>query len=489
MNILLIYPVPPRQHWPSGAMRSTWVPSGLASIGRTLLRDGHQVRIHMREEQLVKLQFDWDAAWARLRDELTAFQPDLVGISVLTPSVCEMREIALLTRLTCKPGTLVVAGGVHPTALPEETLRNCPELDIIAIGEGESAMAGLAAGTPRAEIPGIVYRDGDHLCATGRPLVEQHLDRLGLPAYELFDMSYYTERKPWMIRWLSLRGINLRTSRGCTNACRFCAGYRVSGVGVRYHSVDYVIDNIWKVVRDYGIEAVHFEDDTIGGDPHRLQSLCAALRREGLDRLKWDCCLRVDQAEPELLAEMKAAGCIQIEYGIESGSDAALKRLNKNSSVSANYRAIRETQKAGMRAFADIMFGLPEETPSEFRATANFIRKARPDIISASCLCPLPGTPLFNELPAEKRAKLDYGELAYMEEPGLKLNITAMSDRTLRRNYTHVKRHLLRPRMLWEFLRDLPEEERELKASMSRLYRRFCRRHPISALRLPRGPR
>lgn len=488
MKVFLIYPVPPRKYWPVGIMYSTWVPSGLASIGRTLLREGHQVKVHMREEQLVKLAFDWDGTWERLREELRAFRPDLVGISVLTPSVVEMQQLARLVRETCPPDTRVIAGGVHPTALPEETLENCAELDAVVLGEGERPLAALAAGESPAEIPGLFFRDGDGLKSTYSAPPEQDLDSLGFPAYELFDMAYYTARKPWMIRWLPLSALNLRTSRGCTNACRFCAGYRVSGVGVRYHSVEHVVENVRRAVRDYGIEAIHFEDDTMGGDPDRLQRLCAAFRREGLNRLKWDCCLRVDQAEPELLAEMKAAGCIQVEYGIESGSDAALKRLNKNASVAANERAVRETHKAGLRVMANIMFGLPQETAPEFAATVAFIRKTRPDIVAASCLSALPGTPLFNSLPADKRALVDYGELAYHEEPGLKLNITAMSDREFRKKFAHVRRHLLKPRLLWEFLRDLPEEDREARAVVAANYRRFCRHHPISAMRLPREP-
>ena len=99
--------------------------------------------------------------------------------------------------------------------------------------------------------------------------------------------------------------------------------------GVRFHSIDHVVDQVRRVVEEFGVEAVHFEDDSIGADPNRLVLLCEALRNAGLNRIRWDCCLRVDQASRELLNEMKAAGCIMVEYGIETGSESMLSAIGK----------------------------------------------------------------------------------------------------------------------------------------------------------------
>ena len=92
---------------------------------------------------------------------------------------------------------------------------------------------------------------------------------------------------------------------------------------------------------------------------------------------------------------MKAAGCIQIEYGFESGSTESLRRLGKQTDIELNRRAVELTRRAGLRIFADIMVGLPGETVADFEATVKFLRWARPEIISAARLCPLPGTPIY----------------------------------------------------------------------------------------------
>lgn len=485
MKILLIQPVPPRQYWPVGMFRSQWVPSGIASIARTLLRDGHDVRLHVREQHLVQRQMDWPAADEALAAELKSFHPDAVGLSVVTPALVEAGAIAQLAKNLCGASTLVVAGGPHPTAMPEETLAECPAIDAVSVGEGERAWAQIARGGLGPDVAGLVLRRdaGPPLHTPPSPPVHD-LDSLGLPAYELLDMSYYTSPGPWMIRWLPLRATNIRTSRGCTNRCRFCAGHLVNGVGVRTHSIEHVIEQM-RLVRDtYGVEAIHFEDDTLGADPDRLSRLCAAIRRAGLDTLQWDTALRVDQARPDLLKEMKASGCIQVEYGFESGSDATLARLGKHASVDANRRAVEATRAAGLRVYADIMVALPGETAQDFHATMDFIRWARPEVLSAAVLCPLPGTPLYHGLPDEARRSIQWGEYAYMGELGLRLNLTAMSERKLRALHRRFVRYIDRPWMWWSLLRDGSfGDQAQRHRVRQRLFRHFLK-HPIESLRL-----
>jgi len=200
------------------------------------------------------------------------------------------------------------------------------------------------------------------------------------------------------------------------------------GRGVRFHSVDYVIEQVLRVVERYGIQAIHFEDDSLGADRARLLELCEAMRRRGLHkRIVWDACLRVDQVDGEQLAQMKSAGCIQVEYGFESGSDAVLRRLGKNATVEQNRRAVRLSREEGLRVYADIMVGLPGETEADMRATMQFMRWARPEVLSVSRLCPLPGTPVYAKLPEEAREGIDWGEYSY-DQIAERFNLTAMPD-------------------------------------------------------------
>ena len=486
MRILLLYPAPPKSHWPIGRFRSRWVPTGIAYLGAVLRRAGHEVRVHIREEQLMKNGFDWDDANARLQSLIEDFRPEMLGMSLTTPGVPETAWVSRIAREICGQSVVLVAGGPHPTAVPELMLGDCPELDAVVIGEGEQTIVELAEKGVSPDVAGLGFREDGSILRTAVRNPPGDLDALGPPAYELFDMEFYSSPTRWMIRWLPLAVTNIRTSRGCTNRCRFCAGHLIAGLGVRYHSIDFVIDQIRHVVDKYGVGAIHFEDDSLGADRARLLALCDALRTNGLDRrIKWDCCLRVDQTDRELLGAMKSAGCIQVEYGFETGSEDSLKRLGKNVTAEMNRRAVTLTRQAHLRIFADIMVGLPEETEEDFKATLSFVRWARPEIISAVKLSPLPGTGIYNDLDERTRNSLRWEDFSYFDPPGFDLNLTAMSDRKFNKMYRHFRKYFVRPQLIWALLRDTPRDWRQRRRELMWKLVKFCLRHPIRAIRAP----
>lgn len=485
MKALLVYAAPDRDYWPTGGFRSQWVPTGLAYLARALLAGGHDVRVHVREEQLRKNHFNWPDADGRLRSILAEFRPQLVGISTLTPMVKDTAAIARWAKEICGRDVITVAGGAHPTTLPDATLDECPHLDAVVLGEGEATIAELADRGPCDDVAGIVFRrDGQYIRTPPRqPCAD--LDSLGPPAYELFDMDFYTRPSIYLVRFLPLAATNIRTSRGCTNRCAFCAGHVVAGLGVRTHSLDYVMDQLSRAVTEFGVEAIHFEDDTIGADRGRLIELCERLGRAGLARkLKWDCCLRVNQADEELLATMRSAGCVQVEYGFECGSDDGLASIGKHVSMEMNRRAVAITRQAGIRVFADIMFGLPGETPQQFKATVDFIRWARPEILSAGRLYPLPGSAVFDSLDPDVKQRIVWGQYAYFDLPGPSINLTAMPDEQFERLYRRFLKYTLRPQLTWSLLRDMPRGDRRRRALWRKLAK-FVVQHPIRAARVP----
>jgi anaerobic magnesium-protoporphyrin IX monomethyl ester cyclase len=486
MKILLVYSVPPARCWPQGLFRSRWVPSGIAYVGRALIRAGHEVRAYMSEEQLMRLGLDRRAAERRFRELLAEFRPEVIGFSATTASVTESARMAGVAKEVVGSQALTVIGGPHCSALPERTLAESPAVDVVVVGEGEATLVELLERGPRGDVAGIGYREDGSVTVTAPRPMHEDLDGLGSPAYELFDMAHYTAADRWMIRWLKLRATNVRTSRGCPNRCRFCAGHVTSGVGVRCRSIAFVVDEVTRVVRRYGVEAIRFEDDTLGADRARLLELCEAMRRRDLHRcLVWECCLRVDQPDAELLASMKSAGCIQVEYGFESGSDACLVRLGKNTTGDLNRRAVRLTREAGLRIFADIMVGLPGETAADFDATVRFLRWARPEVISAARLAPLPGTPIYDGLPEDVKRSLDWAGYSYLDYPGFDVNLTAMSDDEFRRRYHDFLKYFVRPALVRELLRDTPVEDRGVRRQLRAKARAFALKHPVRACRLP----
>jgi anaerobic magnesium-protoporphyrin IX monomethyl ester cyclase len=486
MRVLLVYPAPPSADWPRGIFRSQWVPTGIACIGGLLRRGGHAVKVFVTEEQLVRNGLDWAATRAALQNLLREFRPDMVGLSLVTPGVAEGRWIAQQAKEICGSRTLVAAGGPHATALPEELLTAAPEIDLAVVGEGELTMVDLATGGPGPSVNGVVFRDNGQVVRTPpRPPV-QDLDSIGPPDYDLFNMDYYVAPGRWMIHWLPLSATNIRTARGCTNRCQFCGGHLVSGVGVRFHSLGYVIEQMKEVRRRFNVEAVHFEDDTMGADRARLLELCERIRSADLHRqLKWDACLRVDQADAELLGQMKSAGCIQIEYGFESGSTDALRRLGKQTTADMNRRAVALTRQTGLRIFADIMLGLPGETRQDLDQTIKFLRWARPEVIIAGRLVPLPGTALYQSLDERVRQELDWGGYAYFQKPGRPVNFTAMEDARFDKAFREFLKYTVRPQTRWSFLRDTPAGDRAVRRDLWWKLASFAIRHPLRALRVP----
>ncbi|MFW6065381.1 MAG: B12-binding domain-containing radical SAM protein [Planctomycetota bacterium] len=482
MRSLLISLTPPASAWPKGDFRCHWVPTGLAYLATALRRAGSDVRIVHREQQLTNLGFDFPQADADLRQTVRNYRPDMVGFSSNSASVGELDRLSRLCRGELGESAVLLAGGPHPTALGEETLEECPALDAVAVGEAERTLEELAKTGLREDVAGLVVRrNGDYVRTRPRP-PEHDLDSLGEPAMDLLDWSFHTARGGWMIRYLPLRTVNVHTSRGCTNRCSFCAGHLIGGVGVRPHSIEYVMERVRFAVERMGAEAILFDDDTLGADPSRLMELCEALCRAGFHRrIVWGGCLRVDQTRPDVLAAMNSAGCVQVEFGFESGSDEGLRAMGKGTSPEMNVRAAALTRQAGLRVFGNVILGTPGETAAGFDATVKMVRRIKPDVLSAARLCPLPGTRVYKSLTPEQRSRITWESLAYMNMP---CNLTGMSDEQFEERFRAFRRYFFVPLMDHHRLRDgqpCPSRRGELR----RRLHSFAVRHPVRALRLP----
>ncbi|MBN2133632.1 MAG: radical SAM protein [Sedimentisphaerales bacterium] len=486
MKVLLVWPVAPRAAWPRGLYRVRTFETRLACAATLLRRAGHEVRILQREEQLIKRRFDWEEAEAQLRALLEEFRPDMVAQSVATPAMPEAAQIARWAKEIVGLQAINILAGTHPSGVSERTLAESPETDAVALGEYEQTLCDVADRGLEVDVPGLMLRRGGELIRTPARTAATDPDVLGPPAYDLLDMDFHAAPNPWTIRYLNLSSINVRTSRGCPNRCTFCAEHLVNDVGVRFHSLDYVMDQVRYAADHLGVQAVYFEDDTLATDRERLLTLCESLRREGLhERLRWNCLMRVDQADAEVLAAMKAAGCIQIEYGFESGSDASLRGLAKNTTVEQNRRAVRLTREAGIRIFADIIVGLPGETRADFAGTMKFLQWARPEILSAGRLLPMPGTRLYRSLDESVRATLDWGGFSYTPQPGFRINFTPMKDDLFERLYDDFYKYIVKPHNARALLRDRGLTDEASRDGFHRYLRRFARRHPLRVLRLP----
>ena len=300
---------------------------------------------------------------------------DIYGISIVSVSFDISRRIAQIIK-QYNPKAHIVAGGAHPTSMPEHTL-SFPEFDTVIRGEGEVELVNIAnwyyAGK---KIPRII---------NAKRL--ENLDDFPMPARHLVDLKEYTRNVD------GDSATSLITSRGCPYNCTFCCR-DIHGQKVRFHSVDRVIEEVKEIKNRYGIRSLLFYDDVftinING---RLDELCRRLKP--LD-IGFRCNGRVGVNKPEDYVKLREAGCEEIAFGIESGSQKILNAMNKRVTVEQNIETIRQAKKAGLLVKAYLISGFPGETQETIDETKRFMEIADPDKFTVSAFVPLPGCDVWN---------------------------------------------------------------------------------------------
>lgn len=340
-----------------------------------------------------------------------AFSPDIVGLTTTTLEVGVAADIAteLKRRL---PGVCILIGGPHISAAPDETMRRFMGFDIAVLGEGEATLTELLAviecGGEVSSVRGLVVRQGDTLHHTGRRPYLADLDQLPPPAWDLLD-GFPRNFSPPAFKTRKLSAASLVTSRGCPNHCIFC-DRSVFGASCHGYSADYVIRMILELYHRYGVREISFEDDTFVTFKQRLVEICQRLIALKLD-LSWSCLGRVNHVTADNLALMKRAGCWQISFGIESGSQEILKTIRKNVTIEQIRQALVLCHRAGILSKGFFIVGHPGETKETLRATIDFSLELPLNDISVNMLTPFPGTELYDRAAEFGRFDPDWSKM------------------------------------------------------------------------------
>jgi radical SAM superfamily enzyme YgiQ (UPF0313 family) len=167
------------------------------------------------------------------------------------------------------------------------------------------------------------------------------------------------------------------------------------GRKVRFRSVKNVIEELKKLRKDFNIDSVWFADDTFTVNPTWVKSFCRELRKLKWADFKWACQSRVNTCSPDLLKEMKKAGCVQLDFGVESGSVKVLKILKKDITPQKVIEAFEMSKKAGFLRFASFIIGTPGENEEDIQMTFDLVKKIKPDYADFFFAVPYPGTELY----------------------------------------------------------------------------------------------
>jgi anaerobic magnesium-protoporphyrin IX monomethyl ester cyclase len=325
-----------------------------------------------------------------LKQEISRFKPDIVGITSVTVTFSSAVQAAHAAKEVF-PQALVVLGGPHVTVLDEQTVSEQLDVDVVVRGEGEQTMLELAELVANSnlkglgEVKGITFRkDGNVVRTLDRDFI-QNLDELPHPAYKHFPLEKY--------RLYGKLILPITTSRGCFANCAFCLAPRMAGRRVRARSPKNVVDELELFKKLYKPDAFTFHDETFTTDKERAVAICDEIKRRKI-AIPWDCSTRVDRISKALFAKMKETGCQLVSFGAESGSQEILNAMRKGTTVEQNAMAIKMVKEAGMTVTVSMIIGYPGETKETLEQTLNFIRKTKPDDVHLSLATPYPGIEL-----------------------------------------------------------------------------------------------
>lgn len=323
------------------------------------------------------------------------FGPDLIGMTVFTYSAAAAYQLAGRLKGVAR---LLVCGGPHPTVCPAEPTQN--GFDVALSGEGEALVVALAnrldaglsgpqslhglAGITTAQGSGPAWSTLDDLDALAFPLA----------SYPLYDMSWYVPGGGPVVPG------GLMTSRGCPARCTFCANY-VTGRSYRFRTPKNVVAEMRALRERFGVMHFPFWDDAFTALRPRLNDLCdAIIADEGLRNVTWTCITPGNMVKPHDLARMRKAGCVAINFGLESGDYNILRVIQKGQRPEHVKAAVQAARAEGMTTIVNFMFGFPGEGTEELKRTLDLMAELAPytDFFNnRGVLVPFPGTAIYDQ--------------------------------------------------------------------------------------------
>lgn len=373
-------------HYPRGAPKSIFIPLGLGYLAAVLEENEYEVKV-------LDLQMS-DPTSHELESDLSKSNADIVGVTTSTLTYWPAIEVVKAAKKVL-PDALTILGGPHVTALPEETLTQSSEVDVVVRGEGERTMLELANLISKeglenlGKIDGITFRKNGQIAHTNNRAFIENLDELPHPAYKHFQLEKY--------RMEGKNYLPIITSRGCPFECTFCLASSMCGTRFRTRSPKKVLEELEWMRDVHHADIFALYDDTFTFDKKRANAICDEMKARKFD-LPWDCRTRVDQITTEILTKLKNANCQLVHFGVESGSQKMLDAMKKHTTVEKNAWAIKLSKEVGISVAISVVVGYPGETPEMLKETFDFIKKTKPDFVYVCQAIPYPGTELLDIL-------------------------------------------------------------------------------------------
>jgi len=330
------------------------------------------------ELQIIDAKFE-RLDFRQVAERVRQWKPDLIGLTAFTNEIKPAAYQAALIKQDL-PEVVAVIGGVHVTSLPQGTLEEFPAFDIGVVGEGEHTLYELCEairhGSSLSEVKGLVFRNGSQLQMTPARERIADQDSIPFPAWDLLPPA-----KTYFVQSI----------RGCPYNCLFCMN--PNGKIARKRSVANVIGELNWLVRDFAPERISFGDELFSVDMQRTHQLLDAMIIDGIgNQVKWDVQTHVNYVDEALFQKFKAANVDRVELGVETGDEAALRKMGKGTRLDQIIAACEAGRKVGVNIGTFLLFGQPNETVESIHKTIDIAVKINPVLPMFGLMTPYPGT-------------------------------------------------------------------------------------------------
>ncbi len=388
MRILMIQP---NYHAGGAEIAGNWPPSWVPYVGGALKQAGFdQIRFIDAMTNYIE-----DAALAQM---IADYQPDVVMATAITPMIYKSQDTLRIAKSVC-PDVVTIMGGVHPTYMYREVLKEAPWVDYIIRGEGEeisvNLLRAIADGTDRHDreaILGIAFINeaGDIIATPAHPPIRD-LNTLS-PDWSLLDWDKYIYTP------LGVRVAVPNFARGCPFRCRFCSQWKFWRK-YRARKPKLFVDEIEYLVKEHNVRFFILADEEPTISKARFVALCEELIERNLP-VHWGINTRVtdilrDEAELPLY---RKAGLVHVSLGTEAAAQLNLNMFRKETTIADNKRAVKLLRDNGILAEVQFIMGLPSEVPETIEETYRMARDWEADMTNWNMYTPWPFAELFQDL-------------------------------------------------------------------------------------------
>jgi radical SAM superfamily enzyme YgiQ (UPF0313 family) len=335
------------------------------------------------------------AGFQEMLGKVKNFRPSVVFINTSTPSIEDDLHASSFLKQKYDSSIATALFGIHASCRYEELLCSPHQVDYCIVGEPELTVRdlvhALATGGDVASVQGIALLEKSGkptVTAERRPLDD--LDMLPVPDWSLVDVNNY--RLPFSGDTFLL----INTNRGCPYHCIFCNAHVYYGRTPRHRSVGHIMQEIKNNVERFHVSNFMIWAEEFILDKQFVRELCETIISSDL-KIKWVCNSRVDAVDETVLALIKEAGCWNIAYGIESGDQRVLNRINKRTTPEMVHHAVMSAKRAGLQVTGHVIIGFPDDTRETIARTESFINALDLDFVQYYCAMPYPGTDLYTD--------------------------------------------------------------------------------------------